>query len=79
MMNEFDDVPFISADELICYLGLGMLAAGIAAGLFFAIVPLARYVMGKMHAKWMIQKQSESSTNDSSSMGTLTLPQPESA
>ena len=78
-MNEFDDVPFISADELICYLGLGMLAAGIAAGLFFAIVPLARYEMGKMHAKWMSQKQSESSTNESSAMGTLALPQPESA
>lgn len=78
-MNEFDDVPFISADELICYLGLGMLVAGIAAGLFFAIVPLARYVMGKMHAKWMSQKQSESSTNESSVMGTLALAQPESA
>lgn len=78
-MNEFEDVPFLSDDELICYLGIGLLAAGIAAGLLFAIVPLARYVMEKMHAKWMSQKQSESSTNDSSSMGALTLPQPESA
>lgn len=78
-MNEFDDITFLSADELICYLGLGMLAAGMVAGLLFAMVPLARYVIENVYDKWMSQKQTETSTKVSPSLLPLAFAQPESA
>jgi hypothetical protein len=42
-MNELDDLPSVSADEIICYLGFGLLAAGIVAGVLFVAVPLVRW------------------------------------
>ena len=50
-MNEFDELPSVSAEEIFCYLGLGMLAAGMVVGVLFVAVPLVQWaVKNKRHA-----------------------------
>jgi len=56
-MNEFDGVPELSADEILCYLGLGMLACGMVEGLLFAAVPLMRWLHQHLRSVW--SKRSE--------------------
>lgn len=51
-MEDFDDVPFLTADEIVCYVGFGMLAVGMIAGLLFMAVPVLRWGFESLRTKW---------------------------
>ena len=52
-MDDIDDVPFLTADEIVCYIGFGLLAVGMIAGLLFMLVPVLRWGLESMRSKWI--------------------------
>ena len=53
-MDEFADVPVLSADEIVCILGLGMLASGMLEGLLFMAVPVVRWAAQSLYSQWRL-------------------------
>ena len=51
-MEDFDDVPFLTADEIVCCIGFGLLAVGMIAGLLFMAVPVLRWGFESLRSKW---------------------------
>lgn len=51
-MSEIDECPSVSNDEIFCYLGLGMLAAGMLAGLAFTLVPIIHWCLKNVPSAW---------------------------
>jgi hypothetical protein len=51
-MDDFDDVPFLTADEIVCCIGFGLLAVGMIAGLLFMAVPVLRWGFESLRSKW---------------------------
>jgi hypothetical protein len=52
LMDEFDDVPVLTADEILCCLGFGLLAVGMLEGVLFMAVPVMRWGYHNIRAQW---------------------------
>ena len=78
-MNDFDDVPFLTADEIVCLMGFGLLAAGMIAGLLFMLVPVLRWGLESMRSKWIAGHflKSQAMPVDTQQRAVATLAQPQ--